>query len=201
MIALLTGKLAHKSPELIILDVNGVGYRVQIPFSTYYELPEEGSTTSLHIFTHVKEDAINLYGFRSLLEKNMFQHLISVSGIGPRLGTNILSNIDVAELAGAITNGNIARLSTIPGIGKKTAERLILELREKLRTLQQATTAPGTAKVAAAEETSIADDVASALVNLGYKEAHVKKVLSDLTPGAGDSVETVLKQALKLLMK
>jgi holliday junction DNA helicase RuvA len=201
MIALLTGKLAHKSPEFIILDVNGVGYRVQIPFSTYYELPDEGSTTSLHIFTHVKEDAINLYGFRSLLEKNMFQHLISVSGIGPRLGTNILSNIEVAELASAITTGNIARLATIPGIGKKTAERLILELREKLRTLQQSTPATGTAKIAAAEETSIADDVASALVNLGYKEAHVKKVLSDLTPAAGDSVETVLKQALKLLMK
>lgn len=201
MIALLTGRLAHKSPEFIILDVQGVGYRVQIPFSTYYELPEENSTTTLHIFTHVKEDAINLYGFRSLLEKNMFQHLISVSGIGPRLGTNILSNVDVTELAGAITSGNIARLSTIPGIGKKTAERLILELREKLRTLQQQETATGTATVAVANDASVVDDVTSALINLGYKEAHVKKALSDLTPVAGDSVESVLKQALKLLMK
>ena len=93
MIALLTGKIAHKSPEFIIMDVNGVGYRIQIPFSTYYDLPEEGKDISLNIYTHVKEDAINLYGFRSLAEKNCFQLLISVSGIGPKLGKDILSNI------------------------------------------------------------------------------------------------------------
>ena len=201
MIALLTGRLAHKSPEFIILDVQGVGYRVQIPFSTYYDLPEENSSTTLHIFTHVKEDAINLYGFRTLLEKSMFQHLISVSGIGPRLGTNILSNIDVRELAGAITTGNLARLSTIPGIGKKTAERLILELREKLRTLQQSSAAAGQEKVPTPSEASVIDDVTSALINLGYKDAYVKKALADITPGPEESVETVLKQALKLLMK
>lgn len=200
MIALLTGRLAHKSPEFIILDVQGVGYRVQIPFSTYYDLPEENSATTLHIFTHVKEDAINLYGFRSLPEKNMFQHLISVSGIGPKLGTNILSNIDVADLAGAITAGNLARLSAIPGIGKKTAERLILELREKLRTFQLSSP-PAEREAAAAPAASVIDDVTSALINLGYKEAQVKKALADVVHGQEDSVETVLKQALKLLMK
>lgn len=200
MIALLTGRLAHKSPEFIILDVHGVGYRVQIPFSTYYDLPEEDSSTTLHIFTHVKEDAINLYGFRSLPEKSMFQHLISVSGIGPKLGTNILSNIDVSDLAGAIASGNLARLSAIPGIGKKTAERLILELREKLRTFQQASAA-SEQEQPPAPDASVVDDVTSALINLGYKEAHVKKALSDMTIQPHDPVEAVLKHALKLLMK
>lgn len=200
MIALLTGKVAHKSPEFIILDVHGVGYRVQIPFSTYYDLPEESNTATLHIFTHVKEDGINLYGFRTLIEKSMFQHLISVSGIGPKLGTNILSNIEVNDLASAITGGNLARLSTIPGIGKKTAERLVLELREKLRTMQQQSTT-GTGEKAVPEAPSIADDVTSALLNLGYKDPQVKKALSDVAVQPGDTVETVLKQALKLLMR
>lgn len=200
MIALLTGTIAHKSPEFIILDVNGVGYRVQIPFSTYYDLPDENRSATLHIFTHVKEDAINLYGFRTILEKNMFQHLISVSGIGPKLGTNILSNIEVNELASAITSGNLARLSSIPGIGKKTAERLVLELREKLRTVQQAPSAEK--EPASVTETStITEDVTSALLNLGYKEAQVKKALSDMAIRPEDTVETVLKQALKLLMR
>ncbi|SNB46326.1 Holliday junction branch migration protein RuvA [Geobacter sp. DSM 9736] len=198
MIALLTGKLAHKSPEFIILDVNGVGYRVQIPFSTYYELPEETSTTTLHIFTHVKEDAINLYGFRTLAEKSMFQHLISVSGIGPKLGSNILSNIDVKELAAAITGGDLGRLGSIPGIGKKTAERLVLELKEKLRSMQHTEDA---APRAAAALPDVAEDVTSALLNLGYKEAQVKKALAELTLQPGDTVETALKQALKLLMR
>src|SRR6266540_4250693 len=107
MIALLTGRLAHKSPEFIILDVNGVGYRVQIPFSTYYDLPEEGKDISLHIYTQVKEDAINLYGFRSPAEKRVFQLLISVSGIGPKLGKDILSNVEVPDLARALAHGDL----------------------------------------------------------------------------------------------
>jgi Holliday junction DNA helicase RuvA len=200
VIALLTGKVAHKSPEYIILDVNGVGYRVQIPFSTYYELPDENNIATLHIFTHVKEDGIHLYGFRTPLEKSMFQHLISVSGIGPKLATNILSNIDVIELGAAIAAANLARLSTIPGIGKKTAERLVLELREKLRTMQQQTPKESEAK-AEPGISSISDDVTSALLNLGYKEPQVKKALSDVAVKQGDTVEKVLKQALKLLMR
>ena len=132
MIALLTGKVAFKSPAFIILDVNGVGYRVQIPFSTYYDLPDEGGTVSLNIYTHVKEDAISLFGFRTPAEKNFFQLLISVSGIGPKMGKDILSNIQVEDLGQAIVRGDLARLSAIPGIGRKTAERLVLELKEKV---------------------------------------------------------------------
>lgn len=199
MIALLTGKIAHKSPEYIILDVNGVGYRVQIPFSTYYELPEGGAQVSLNIYTHVKEDAISLYGFRTAEEKDFFQLLISVSGIGPKLAKDILSNIQVHELASAITGGNLARLSAVPGIGKKTAERLVLELKDKVRKLEFAAAA-GEGEPAVLPS-GIEEDVASALVNLGYKEAVVKKTLAEMRIPADASMELVLKQALKALMK
>ena len=199
MIAMLTGKIAHKSPEFIILDVNGVGYRVQIPFSTYYDLPEEGKDISLNIYTNVKEDAINLYGFRSLAEKNCFQMLISVSGIGPKLGKDILSNIQVGDLARAITHGDLARLSAIPGIGRKTAERLVLELRSKVLKLDTMQTAKEGTRATA--PSAMTDDIASALVNLGYKEGVVKKVLSEMDIPAEAAMEDVLKQALKLLMK
>lgn len=199
MIALLTGKIAHKSPEFIILDVNGVGYRVQIPFSTYYDLPEEGKEISLNIHTHVKEDAISLYGFRSLSEKDCFQMLISVSGIGPKLGKDILSNIQVGDLAQAITQGNLARLSAIPGIGRKTAERLVLELRSKVLKLDTTQAVPD--GVHTATPSAMTEDIASALVNLGYKEAVVRKILADMEIPADAAMEDVLKKALKLLMK
>jgi len=199
MIALLTGKIAHKSPEFIILDVNGVGYRVQIPFSTYYDLPEEGKDISLNIYTNVKEDAINLYGFRSLAEKNCFQMLISVSGIGPKLGKDILSNIQVGDLARAITQGDLARLSAIPGIGRKTAERLVLELRSKVLKLDTSQTVKEGTRATASS--AMTDDIASALVNLGYKEGVVRKILADMEVPAEAAMEEVLKKALKLLMK
>jgi len=199
MIALLTGRLAHKSPDAIIIDVNGVGYRVQIPFSTYYELPEEGKTVSLSIYTHVKEDAISLFGFRTVTEKEFFQLLITVSGIGPKMARDILSNIQPDELAAAIVQGNLARLSAIPGIGKKTAERLVLELKEKVRKMDVAPSATTAAPSEAPPE--VADDVASALVNLGYKEAVVRKVLAEMIIEPGASTELVLRQALKVLMK
>lgn len=199
MIALLTGEIAHKSPEYIIMNVHGVGYRVQIPFSTYYELPPEGGTVSLTIYTHVKEDAIHLYGFRTHLEKAFFQLLISVSGIGPKMGKDILSNIQVEELAQALVQANLARLSAIPGIGKKTAERLVLELKDKVQKLDIAKPAKGENRPAVSS--NITDDVASALVNLGYKEAVVQKVLGETEVPADASMETVLKQALKKLMK
>ena len=199
MIALLTGHIAHKSPEFIILDVNGVGYRVQIPFSTYYELPDEGKEISLNIYTHVKEDAINLYGFRSLAEKNCFQMLISVSGIGPKLGKDILSNIEVGDLKHAVTLGDLGRLSAIPGIGRKTAERLVLELKSKFLKLETALPLPEAGKVAVAS--AVSDDVASALINLGYKEGVVRKLLAEVEIPDGSGMEDVLKKALKLLMK
>jgi Holliday junction DNA helicase RuvA len=199
MIALLTGKLAYKAPDFIILDVNGVGYRVQIPFSTYYALPAEGAPVSLQIHTSVKEDAINLYGFRTQQEKELFQLLIGVSGVGPKLANGILSNSEPSELAESLLAGNIARLSAIPGIGKKTAERLVLELKEKVKKLVMAHPEPATAPVVAKHE--IRDDVISALVNLGYKESVVNKALGEIKITGDDTVETILKQALKILMK
>ena len=199
MIALLTGRIAYKAPEFIILDVHGVGYRVQIPFSTYYDLPETGSDITLNIHTQVKEDAINLYGFRTLPEKNFFQLLISVSGIGPKLGKDILSNIQVEDLGRALSQGDLKRLSAIPGIGMKTAERLVLELRGKVQKLDLSLPAPGGARTP--ETSTITDDVASALINLGYKETVVKRVLADIEITPEVPMEELLKKALKLLMK
>lgn len=199
MIALLTGKIAHKSPEFIILDVNGVGYRVQIPFSTYYELPDTGSLITLNVYTHVKEDSISLYGFRTIAEKKFFQVLISVSGIGPKLGKDILSNVQVNDLAAAIIRGDLARLSSVPGIGKKTAERLVLELKDKVLKMELA--APAGEEDLIPPVTGIEEDVASALVNLGYKEMVVKKVLSEMKIPTDAPMEEVLKQALKALMR
>jgi len=199
MIALLTGIIAHKGPDTVIMDVGGVGYRVQIPFSTYFDLPDEGGKITLHIHTNVKEDAINLYGFRSAAEKSFFQLLLTVSGVGPKLARDILSNCQVEDLASALVRGDIARLSSIPGIGKKTAERLVLELKDKVAKLDitlQSKTCPATVA-----SNGIRDDVASALVNLGYKELQVNKVLNDLVAPDGSSMETVLKLALKQLMK
>ncbi|MBJ6800471.1 Holliday junction branch migration protein RuvA [Geomonas propionica] len=199
MIALLTGKIAHKAPDYVILDVNGVGYQVFIPFSTYYALPAEGSTTTLQVHTSVKEDAINLYGFRTQQEKELFQLLIGVSGVGPKLANSILSNSEPAELSDSLVRGDIARLSAIPGIGKKTAERLVLELKEKMKKLGITAAAPGTA--AAPPKPEIREDILSALINLGYKEAVVQKALAELKFPEDATVESLLKQALKKLMK
>lgn len=199
MIALLTGLIAHKSPDHIILDVQGVGYRVHIPFSTYYELPEEGGTTSLHIHTSVREDAILLYGFRTRLEKSFFQLLISVSGIGPKLARDILSNIQPGPLAQALGQGDLNKLSTIPGIGKKTAERLVLELKDKVTKMDLTSLPASDTRQLPADD--VAEDVVSALLNLGYKEPQVRKALAGLDATGGISVEGLLKQALKMLMK
>lgn len=199
MIALLTGQIAYKSPDHIILDVNGVGYRVLIPFSTYYELPEEGGVATLHIHTSVREDAIQLYGFRTRLEKSFFQLLISVTGVGPKLARDILSNIQPGPLSQALAQGDIHKLSTIPGIGKKTAERLVLELKEKAGKMDLSSL-PVTEMRQIPDE-DVAEDVISALLNLGYKEPQVRKALAGLDAGSGVSVEGLLKQALKILMK
>ncbi len=195
---MLTGRIAHKAPDTLILDVGGVGYRIQIPFSTYFELPDEGGTTTLHIHTHVKEDSIHLYGFRSALEKRVFQLLLTVSGIGPKLARDILSNCQVEHLANALIRSDLARLSAIPGIGKKTAERLVLELKDKIARLDLAIPAHATITSAPA---GIRDDVASALVNLGYKEAQVRKTIDEMETPPDTPMEEVLKQALKRLMK
>lgn len=200
MIALLTGRIAGKSPDSVILDVNGVGYRVQIPFSTFFALPEDGATLTLNIHTNVKEDAIHLYGFLTLKEKQFFQLLITVSGVGPKLAKDILSNIQPDQLASALSRGDIVRLSAIPGIGKKTSERLVLELKDKVVKLGLADESNSSSRISK-EESAIRDDVASALINLGYKETVVIKTLSEIETDTDTPMETVLKLALKRLMK
>jgi len=200
MIALLTGKIAGKTPDSVILDVNGVGYRVQIPFSTFFALPEDGATLTLNIHTNVKEDAIHLYGFLTPMEKQFFQLLITVSGVGPKLAKDILSNIQPDQLASALCRGDIVRLSAIPGIGKKTSERMVLELKDKIVKLGLAGDSNSNSMFSQ-QESSIRDDVASALINLGYKEAIVIKTLAEIDTETDAPMETVLKLALKRLMK
>jgi Holliday junction DNA helicase RuvA len=195
---MLTGKIAYRSIDHLIVDVGGVGYRLMIPLSTFYALPEEGEIR-LHVHTHVKEDAIHLYGFLTPPEKEMFVLLLSVSGVGPRLALNILSNIPSAELKAALWEGNSKRLSAIPGIGKKTAERLVLELREKVQRLGPLSlpTRPETGQPPA----NSLDDTLSALVNLGYKESLAKKVLESMEISKETPLEEILKGALKVLVR
>lgn len=198
MIARLSGVIAHKEPDGLILDVNGVGYRVMIPFSTWFELPAEQEPCTLHIHTHVTENGISLYGFRSMTEKKLFSILITVSGIGPKLARDILSNIQPDDLVPAITSGNSARLSSIPGIGRKTAERIILELREKLTKLD----IPSREAASSASPDSHAglrEDVVSALVNLGYRETVVRKTVDELAIDEDATMETILRLALRQL--
>jgi Holliday junction DNA helicase RuvA len=199
MIALLVGKIACKSVDHLILDVNGVGYRLMIPLSTFYSLPEEGEIC-LHVHTHVKEDAIHLYGFLTPQEKEMFALLLSVSGVGPRLAVNILSNIPSDELKSALEEKNIKRLSTIPGVGKKTAERLVLELKEKAKRMGAFPSQSIQMENIPPISNSL-NDTLSALINLGYKESQAKKVLESMEISADTSLEDVLKGALKELVK
>ena len=199
MIALLTGQLAYRSPEQIIIDVAGVGYRLKIPLSTFYALPESGQV-QLQIHTHVKEDAINLYGFSSTVEKDLFTLLISVSGVGPKLAITILSHIPSADLAMALSQGDIPRLIAIPGIGKKSAERLVLELQDKATAyaISASITATGSNSVNTDDSHK---DALSALVNLGYKETLAKRALINLQLAPGASLEDILKAALQVLLK
>ncbi|MDT8317955.1 MAG: Holliday junction branch migration protein RuvA [bacterium] len=200
MIARLSGKLISKSTESLIIDVGGVGYEVNAPLSTFYALPEEGADTSLLIYTHVKEDAFKLFGFSSPMEKKLFVKLISVSGVGPKLAMNILSGMESVQLALAIKEGDIARMNAIPGVGKKTAERLILELKDKI---DSDILPAGDEKAAMQKEkTTVLDDALSALLNLGYKKPDVEKTLDRLMKGDNTlSVESLLKEALKLMAK
>jgi len=199
MIALLSGQLAYRRPEQIIIDVAGVGYRLQIPLSTFYALPENGKV-QLHVHTHVKEDAINLFGFSSVAEKDLFILLISVSGVGPKLAITILSHIPTEDLALALSQGDVLRLTAIPGIGKKSAERLILELQDKA-TAYAIAAAITPAHGGSSKATDDHQDALSALVNLGYKEALANRALKNLQLPVGSPLEDILKAALQVLLK
>jgi len=194
MIGYLTGTLLERKPNSVLLNVNGVGYQVNIPVSTFYDLPEEGSTISLFIHTHVREDIIALYGFRTTREKVLFEKLIGVSGIGPRMAIAFLSGMTADELIPAIQRQDILKLTTIPGVGRKTAERVALELHEQIPSLLSEA-----AQVSA--EKPMQDDLISALVNLGYHrnlaERVVKKVLEQAKPDS--TFETLLKNSLHLM--
>jgi Holliday junction DNA helicase RuvA len=199
MIALLTGQIAYRSTDHVILDVGGVGYRLHIPLSTFYALPDDGRV-QLKVHTHVKEDAFQLFGFLSEAEKNFFVLLLSVSGVGPKLAITILSHIPTDELGQALIEGDVPRLTAIPGIGKKSAERLVLELRDKAARLPNAAPSLSAGAAPVSGDHSLHDAV-SALVNLGYKESLAKKVLKGIEIQPNTPLEEILKGALKILVR
>jgi len=199
MIGYLKGQLIQKKPNVLVVDVHGVGYEIFIPLTSFYELPGEGNEVSLKIHTHVREDALTLFGFHTQREKDLFLKLISISGIGPKLAITILSGAQVEELAQAITEANLARLTAIPGVGRKTAERLVLELKSQMTPFlvpEQTEAARGSATPSALEE-----DILSALVNLGYPRASAEKALSTVLRSAEceRTFEDVLRTTLRRL--
>lgn len=197
MIAFLRGRVLEKQPSRIVVDVGGVGYDVSVPLSTYYVAGEPGAEIGLRVHTHVREDQIALYGFATPVELSVFERLIEVSGIGPRLALAVLSGIEARELTGAIQRGDLARLTRVPGVGKKTAERMVVELRDRL---PRAVPAPG--EPAAAPADARRDDLASALVNLGYDRRAIDKALdAALQDAAEASFEQHLRAALKALSR
>ena len=199
MISHLRGTLLEKQPNRVIVDVNGVGYDVHVPLSTFYEMAEPGAEIVLRIHTHVREDALLLYGFATVLELKIFERLISVSGIGPKLALAVLSGIEPNELVSAIRTANVARLTGIPGIGKKTAERIGLELKDKMASIIPADVA---ASPASATSETLRTDVLSALMNLGYHRPLAERAVdAALKHGTGSSFEGVLRHALRELAK
>jgi len=195
LIALLRGRILEKHPQRVIVDVGGVGYDVQVPLSTFYGVGDAGSDVSLRVHTHVREDAIALFGFATPLELELFERLIAINGVGPRLALAVLSGIEPAELVRAVRLQDVARLTTIPGVGRKTAERIALELKDRLpKGLQVDVMKPR------APEEELKDDVISALLNLGYQRAAAEKVI-DKAAAEGGSFQDVLKRALRALAK
>ena len=193
MIGRLTGRLATKAPDQVLLEVGGVGYLVHIPLSTFYELPEQESPASLWIHTHVREEALALYGFLTERERALFLLLLGVTGIGPRVALTVLSGIPPAELVEALRKQDVRRLVAVPGVGRKTAERMVLELTEKVARLPGDLPSPGPAPVAA-------DDVVSALVNLGYRKSEAERTVEAIArQGAPEEFGEFLRLSLKRL--
>ena len=193
MIGRLTGRLASKAPDHVLLEVGGVGYLVHIPLSTFYDLPEQESPTSLWIHTHVREDALALFGFLTEREKALFLLLLGVTGIGPRVALTVLSGMPPSELVEALRSKDARKLVAVPGVGKKTADRMVLELSEKVANLAPETPVGEAAAVAA-------DDVVSALVNLGYRRSEAERAVDAITRiGPPKDFGEFLKEALKRL--
>ncbi|WP_455244918.1 Holliday junction branch migration protein RuvA [Petrachloros mirabilis] len=201
MIALLTGRLAFKAPTHLALDVQGVGYEVFIPLSTYYSLPNIDELTTLSIHTHVREDAIQLFGFLTRQEKDAFLLLTAVSGIGPKSALGILSALPVLDLVSAVQSGDVEKLESVPGIGKKTAGRIVLELKEKVIRLH-----PGSSHVTETKsggQEATVDDALSALTNLGYRAQDAKEALKRVVQAKPGSVtlQELIRESLKQLAR
>jgi Holliday junction DNA helicase RuvA len=206
MIAHLSGTLLTKHATSIVLDVGGVGYEVTIPVSTFYDMEEPGSPIQLRIYTHVREEALQLFGFRTARERELFTLLIQVSGIGPKSAIAMLSGMSADEIISAIRANNLARLTSIPGVGRKTAERMVIELRDKMTALltpalEEQLAAAG-ASGAQVSEDALRDDALSALLNLGYQRALAEKAVTQAVQEGGDlSVEVILRRSLRHLSK
>jgi Holliday junction DNA helicase RuvA len=190
----------------VIIEVGGVGYEVTIPLSTFYDLEDAGANIRLRIYTHVREDVLQLYGFKTARERELFQQLISVSGIGPKLGITMLSGMSADEIIASIRTNNLARLTSIPGVGRKTAERLVIELRDKIAALSSPALeeefAAQSGAGALASEDAVRDDALSALINLGYQKAAAEKAITSAMQEGGEvSVEMILRRALRTLAK
>ena len=194
MIALLRGRLFEKHPTRVIIETGGVGYEVHTPLSAFASIGEVGSDVTLRVHTHVREDALQLFGFTTAIELTIFERLVTVSGIGPRLALAVLSGIAPQDLVRAVTGGDTARLVAIPGIGRKTAERIVLELRDKLSGLDTMGEAPAPAHVLRA-------DLVSALVNLGYHRPAAEKAVDAALGAAGGQFDAALRQALESLTR
>jgi Holliday junction DNA helicase RuvA len=199
MIARLTGLLFQKTPQCVIIEAGGVGYEVFVPLSTFYTLPDPNERVSLHVHTHVREDALILFGFQTTLEKDLFLMLTSVSGIGPRLSSNILSGIGPHDLLDAMARGDAVRLQAIPGVGKKTAERIALELKDSACQLLGREETPSV-QTTEPEDQQTLEDALSALRNLGYTEKAAKRALQQARSRIGEgTLETLIREALKTL--
>ena len=197
MIAHLKGKLTYKSPIEIAIDVNGVGYQVFVPLSTFYALPELKEDVFLDIHTHMREESLKLFGFYTTDEKRIFEKLIAINKVGPKLALTILSGMSPAELFTTIDSNDIGKLSTIPGIGRKTAERLILEMRDRMDGISL----DSDIKKDSTPQNGLFDDALSALINLGYKKNQAEQTLKKVYPEGevGDSIEDIIKKSLNLL--
>jgi len=194
VIAFLRGTLHEKSPNRLVIDVNGVGYEVHVPLSTFYHVPSLGENVALRVHTHVREEAISLFGFGTDLEIRVFEKLVGISGIGPKLAVSVLSGIDAIELVRAVRTGDTARLTLIPGVGKKTAERISLELKDRLPLVL---TEEQTVELESSEAHPLRSDLLSALLNLGYHRSLAERAIdSALDVRGGSSFEELLKQAL-----
>jgi Holliday junction DNA helicase RuvA len=202
LIAQLTGKLAYKQPNNAILDVNGVGYEVTIPVTTFYVLGEIGSDVSLKIHTHVREDALLLYGFATARDKELFLKLVSVSGIGPKVAITMLSGMQAPELITAIQKNDLGRLTAIPGVGRKTAERVVVELRDKLGKITLAEEELAAMPESSAADMTIQEDTIAALIALGYPKPLAEKSVASAMREDGDmTIQAVLKRSLKRLSR